>query len=101
MVPYGTELVILPWSPFLADMLGMWSVGIAGLLALALTDRSMSTLGLVLSFRRFVILGCVIPVAYCAAIYLPVWLLAPWTFAGTTALSAGVASCLFHLPRNL
>jgi membrane protease YdiL (CAAX protease family) len=100
-VPYGTELLHTTWSPFLADMLGMWSVGVAGLLALTLTDRSVSSIGLALPSRRYVILGCVIPTAYCAAIYLPVWLLAPWTFAGTTALSAGVASCLFHLPRNL
>jgi membrane protease YdiL (CAAX protease family) len=101
IVPYGTQLVLSTWSPFLADMFGMWSVGIAGLLALALTDRSMSSIGFALPARRYLVLGSAIPVAYCAAIYVPVWLFAPWTFAGTAALSAGAAASLFHLPRSL
>ncbi len=100
-VPYGTDLIVSTWNPSFADVLGMWSVGTAGLLALALTDRSPSNLGLRLPARKYLVLGGAIPVIYCAAIYLPVWFLAPSTFAGTTALSTGIAACLVHLPRNL
>src|SRR5262249_22546627 len=35
LVPFGTELIAVTWTPRLADGLGMWSVGLAGLIALA------------------------------------------------------------------
>jgi uncharacterized protein len=100
-VPYGTWLLLSTWSPYLADMLGMWSVGIAGFLALALIDGTILGVGFELPPPRYLIVGCIVPLVYCAAIYLPVWLLAPWTFAGPIALSNGVASGFVHLPLSL
>jgi len=99
-VPYGTGLLLMTWSSTLADVLGMWSVGIAGLLALALTDGAVRGVGFGLPSPKYVIVGCIVPLAYCAAIYLPLWLLAPWTFAGMTVLSAGILSCVVHLPLS-
>jgi membrane protease YdiL (CAAX protease family) len=101
LVPFGTKLVLSTWTPFLADMLGMWSVGLAGLIALALIDNSMLGVGLGLPARKYLIAGCAVPIIYCVAIYLPVWLLAPQTFEGATMLLIGTGSCLIHLPRSL
>jgi membrane protease YdiL (CAAX protease family) len=100
-VPNGTRLVLLTWSSSLADMFGMWSVGIAGLVALVLIDRSVGGVGFRLPPAKFMILGCAVPIVYCAAIYLPVWLFTPWAFAGTSALAAGIVSSLIHLPRAI
>jgi len=100
-VPFGTNLIILTWTPRLADALGMWSVGLAGLIALAVVDRSLRDIGLELGLSKYLILALVVPLAYCAAIYVPVWLLGLGRFAGTSVLWSGMRSALIHLPLSL
>jgi membrane protease YdiL (CAAX protease family) len=101
LVPSGTNLIILTWTPRLADALAMWSVGIAGLIALAVIDRSLEDIGLRLGPPKYLFLALAIPITYCAAIYVPVWVLGLGRFAGTAALWTAMQSTLLHLPLRL
>ncbi len=101
LIPDGTNLLVTTWSPAVADLLGMWSVGVAAVAALMLIDRSIASIGFRPPARKYLIIGCAVPLAYCVAIYLPLWLIASVTFAGPRTLTAGVVSGFVHLPRNL
>jgi uncharacterized protein len=100
-VPFGAKLSILTWTPRFADGLEMWSVGLAGLIALALIDGSLSDIGLRLGPAKYLLVAVAVPVAICAAIYVPVWILGVGTFAGVSVLWEGCKSALFRLPVGL
>jgi len=100
-VPFGTNLIILTWTPRLVDALAMWSVGLSGLIALALIDRSLRDVGWKLGAPKYFIPALVIPLVYCSIIYVPVWISGLGRFAGTSLLWTGVQSALFHFPLSL
>jgi len=101
LVPFGTNLIALTWTPRLADALGMWSVGVAGIIALMLIDGSLKDIGWRLGSAKHLILALAIPVTYCTAIYVPAWVLGLGGFAGTAALWAAMQSAVIHLPLRL
>jgi uncharacterized protein len=101
LIPFGTDLIAVTWTPRLADALGMWSVGLAGLIALAMIDRSVQGIGFALPPARYLILASTVPLIYCAAIYVPVWTLGLGSFAGASRLFAGIQSALIHFPIRL
>lgn len=101
VVPFGTKLAVLTWTPRMADTLGMWSVGIAGAIALAVIDRSAQDLGLKAAHRRYVLVALMLPFVYGAVVYVPVWLLQLGGFAGIALLGSAVPSALLHFPLHL
>lgn len=101
LVPFGTNLIIFTWTPRLGDALAMWSVGLAGLIALAAIDRSLRDIGFAFAPPKCLILALAVPLAYCTAIYVPVWALDPGAFGGTSVLFAGTQSALINFPLRL
>jgi uncharacterized protein len=100
-VPFGANLIILTWTPRLGDALGMWSVGLAGFIALALVDRSLRDIGFAFASSKYLILAAGIPPTYCAVIYVPVWSLGVGRIVGASVLFAGFQSALIHFPLML
>ena len=100
-VPFGTKLIILTWTPRLADAVAMWSVGLAGLIALVVIDRTLQDVGLKLGPPKYLLLALALPFVYCTAIYVPVWILGLGRFAGTSVLWTAILSVLVHLPLTL
>ncbi len=100
-VPFGAKLAVLTWTPLLADTLGMWSVGLAGAIALAVVDRSVRDFGLKAARRRYVFLALTLPFVFGAVVYVPVWLLELGGFAGAALLGSAVPSALLHFPLHL
>jgi membrane protease YdiL (CAAX protease family) len=100
-VPSGTRLFLIPWSPFVADALKMWSVGIAGLLVLLAIDRSLSDLGLNLCRPFYLIIAAAVPLIYCIMIYVPVWLFELGEFRGGRYLAVRLLLVPLHLPLSL
>jgi uncharacterized protein len=101
LVPPGARVIMVTWTPRAADGLEMWSVGLAGLMTLAIIDRSLRDLGLHLGPARYFLIAAAMPVIYCTAVYVPVWVLGLGRFAGGAVLWAGIQSALIHLPRSL
>ena len=100
-VPFGTKLIILEWTPRLADALAMWSVGFAGAIALVLIDRSLKDFGLKAALAKYMFLATAVPFATGGAVYLPVWILALGGFGGTASLGSATLSALMHFPMHL
>jgi membrane protease YdiL (CAAX protease family) len=100
-VQHGANLAALTLSPGLVDGIMMWSVGLAGLLALVSIDRSLKDIGLRFVSPKYLILAASVPLAYGAAIYVPVWIFGLGRFGGSAVLFAGVLSALSHLPLHL
>lgn len=101
LAPFGTKLVLLTWTPRLADALAMWSVGLAGVLTIAAFDRSLRDIGLKAAPARYFLFAVVLPLAYGTAIYVPVWAFGLGRFAGMTLLWTAMQSALVHLPLHL
>lgn len=100
-VPSGARLFFLTWSPFVADALKMWSVGMAGLLVLLVSDHSLGDLGSRFCHSRYVIIATAVPLAYCLAIYVPVWLFKLGDFRGGSYFLGRMLVAVFHLPLSL
>jgi membrane protease YdiL (CAAX protease family) len=100
-VPFGTKLIILAWTPHLADTLAMWSVGFAGAISLVLVDRSLKDFGLKAALPKYTFLAMAVPFATGGAIYLPVWILELGGFGGTASLGSATLSALIHFPMHL
>ncbi len=100
-VPFGAKLLVVTWTPKLADILLMWSVGVAGAIALAAVDRSLRDFALKAANPKYVILAATLPLAIGAVIYLPVWSSGLGRFGGTALLVAAVQSALIHFPLHL
>jgi uncharacterized protein len=101
LVQHGANPVALTLSPGFFDGLMMWSVGLAGLLALGTIDRSLKDIGLRFASPKYLILAASVPLAYCTAIYMPVWIFGLGRFGGGAVLLAGLLSALSHLPLHL
>ncbi len=101
LVPAGTRLGPLAWTPRVADGLIMWSVGLAGLIALALTDRSLRDIGMKGGSLTDVLIALALPIGYGVAIYVPMWMSQTGRFAGTSMLAVAVISAGLHLPAHL
>jgi CAAX protease family protein len=101
LIQHGAKLVALTLSPGLVDGLMMWSVGLAGLLALVTIDRSLKDIGLRFASPKYLILAASVPLAYCTAIYVPVWIFGLGRFDGSAVLFAGLLSALSRLPLHL
>jgi uncharacterized protein len=100
-VPFGEKLIILVWTPRLADTLAMWSVGFAGVIALVVVDRSVRDFALKAANPRYLLLAAALPFVIGAAIYLPVWILGFGRFGGMTLLTSAMQSALIHFPLHL
>jgi uncharacterized protein len=100
-VPFGRRLGPLTWTPTVAYMLLMWSVGGAGLIALAAVDRSWRDVGFKSASRNYWLLAAALPVIYCAAVYVPVWIFGLGNFAGVSRLGAALLSAGLHFPIAL
>ncbi len=101
LVPIGTTLRILTWTPRLADGLVMWSVGLAGLIALLIVDGSLRDFGLKTCPLKYLLIALALPISYGIAVYLPVWALQLGEFAGASMLLVAVLSAVWHLPLHL
>jgi membrane protease YdiL (CAAX protease family) len=97
-IPFGSRLMLMTWTPRLADALEMWSVGLAGVITLTAVDRTLGGIGLWPGRPRYLVLGFAIPLIYCAAIYVPIWVLGLGAFAGLQPLLVSSAHALAHLP---
>ena len=60
-VPVGTKLGVLAWTPRVADILEMWSVGFAGAISLVAVDRSLQDFGLKGGHLRHMFLAAALP----------------------------------------
>ena len=100
-VGYGTNLIVLTWTPSMSDALEMCSVGLAGFITLAAVDHSFRDIGFARSPAEYLILAVFVPLTYCAAIYVPVWIVGLGVFGGAPVLLAGLKSALVHLPLKL
>ncbi len=101
LIQHGANLSALPLSPSLVDGLMMWSVGLAGVLAALMVDRSLKDVGLGFARPKYLILAASVPLAYCTAIYVPVWIFGLGQFGGGEVLFAGLLSALSGLPLHL
>jgi membrane protease YdiL (CAAX protease family) len=101
LVPFGTTLSILTWTPRFADALAMWSVALAGFIALVVIDRSLRDFGLKAGAPKYMFFALVLPVAYGAAVYVPVWVFQLGWFAGAPMLWAATLSAVLRLPLHL
>lgn len=97
-VPWGARFLLVAWSPLVADLCKMWSVGVAGLLALFVVDRSLRDVGFRGGKLRYYAVAPVIPLLYCLTIYIPVWMLGLGEFRGTRYLSAHIVTATLRLP---
>jgi membrane protease YdiL (CAAX protease family) len=100
-VPFGTRLGPLNWTPSWGFTLLMWSVGIAGLITLAVTDHSWKDIGFKSASLDYWILAMALPVIYGAAVYVPVWVFGLGEFAGVSGLGVAVLSAALHFPLAL
>jgi membrane protease YdiL (CAAX protease family) len=100
-VPHGATLLPVPSTQRLVDALQMWSVGLAGLIALALIDGNWRDIGWKLAPTRYFVFALAAPVIYWAVIYVPIWLLAPATFRGAEAMRANSSAAILHFPWSL
>jgi uncharacterized protein len=98
LVPPGTRLFI-NWSPASADICKMWSVGLAGLIALLAVDRSLRDLGRHFCDLRYFGVAALVPLIYGLAIYVPVWMLGIGEYRGQFLMRLLMA-CL-HLPMSM
>jgi uncharacterized protein len=99
--PVGTMLGPPVLTPRLADALLMWSVGLAGFIALAVTDRSLQDFAVRGSSLQYMLIALVLPVSYGIAVYVPVWVLPVGRFSGVPILAAAVLSAGLHLSMHL
>jgi membrane protease YdiL (CAAX protease family) len=97
-MPAGTTILFVTWSPAVADVCQMWSVGIAGLLALLIIDHSVRDLGFSASRPKYYLLAAAVPVGYCFLIYAPLWASGVAGFRGEHYLVTRSATALLHLP---
>ena len=100
-VPFGTRLGPLTWTASWAFMLLMWSVGFAGLITLAAIDHSWRDVGFKSASRDYWLLAMALPVIYCAAVYVPVWIFGLGEFAGISRLGRAVLSAGLYFPIYL
>lgn len=100
-IPSGTRLLVFSWSPFVSDALKMWSVGIAGLLALLVIDGSVRDLGLRRCGPRYCVMAAAVPLLYGTLVYVPVWLLGIGGFRGGSFFLRLLLLAPFHLPLTL
>lgn len=100
-VPFGSRLLFITWTPLLADACKMWSVGLAGVITLLVVDHSVRDLGLRLCHPRYAAIAAAVPLIYCLAIYVPVWVSGVGGFRGGTYVLARAAAAPFHLLVNL
>ncbi len=101
IVPSGSRLFIVTWTPLLVDAIKMWSVGLAGVIALLMVDHSLRDIGLRRCNPWYVALAAVVPLTYCCAIYVPVWISGVGGFRGGTYLLSRAAAVPFHLLLGL
>jgi uncharacterized protein len=100
-IPFDTRPGPLSWRPEWGYMLLMWSVGFAGLITLAATDRSWRDLGFKSVSRDYWLIAAALPAVYGLAVYVPVWILGLGEFAGLSRLEGAVLSAGLHLPLYL
>ena len=100
-VPSGARLILISWSPFVADASKMWSVGIAGLISLLVVDHSFRDLGLRFCRLRYLTIAIAVPSLYCLAIYLPVWVSGLAEFRGGEFFLMRLFLAALHFPLNL
>jgi uncharacterized protein len=72
-LPSGSRLLFIAWSPFVADVSKMWSVGIAALIALFVVDGSARDVGWRLCPPRYFVIAAAVPLVCDLAIYGLVW----------------------------
>jgi membrane protease YdiL (CAAX protease family) len=72
-LPPGSRLLFITWSPGVADASKMWSVGIAGLIALMAIDGSVRDVGWRLCPPRYFVIAAAVPLACDLAVYAAVW----------------------------
>ena len=98
LIPSGSTLSVVTWTPPLADALQMWSVGAAGLITASLVVGSFRNIGFQTASLGYFGLALAMPFAYCTVIYVPTWLLGLGTFRGVPILLYGLAGSALHLP---
>lgn len=99
-LPWGAKLWVLTWTPVAADAMQMWSVGLAGLVTVLAMEGSPRGIGFGGAPPRYFLIAFCLPIAYCAAIYLPCWLSGVASFKGTSILLYGIAASAVHLPLH-
>jgi membrane protease YdiL (CAAX protease family) len=100
-VPAGAAFGPVTWSPFIADVGKMWSVGLAGLIAVLAVDHSIRDLGLRCCRPRYFMIAAALPLAYCLAIYVPVWIFGVGGFRGVGYFITRLLLVPLRLPLNL
>jgi membrane protease YdiL (CAAX protease family) len=98
VVPSGSRLLFVTWSPFVADAFEMWSVGAAGLIALFIIDGSFADVGWRPPRPRYLMVALILPAIYCCATYVPVWLTGIGSFRGAPYFTLRVLKALLYLP---
>jgi len=101
LLPQNSDLFFLIWSPRTADFIQMGSVGLAGLIAMVLMERSVRNIGFGGASARYFAWAACIPLLCDGSVYLFCWALGFASFKGYSILAYGVAASLFRLPLNL
>ena len=100
-LPSGSDLLIIAWSPAVADVSKMWSVGIAGLIAVLLIDGSARDVGWRWCHPRYFVMAAAVPLACDLAIYALAWALGIGGFRGYQFLFTRLALSPLRLPLSL
>lgn len=101
LLPPGSSLLIVTWSPFVADVSKMWSVGIAGLIALLVTDGSVEDVGWRLGPPRYFVIAAAVPLACDLVLYGAVWVSGIGGFRGYEYFLTRLAIAPLRLPEHM
>jgi uncharacterized protein len=99
-LPSGSKLLVITWSPFAADAIKMWSVGIAGLIALLVVDGSVRDVGWRLCPPRFFVIAAAVPLLCDLVLYGVVWASGIGGFRGFEYFLALLAGSPLRLPEH-
>jgi membrane protease YdiL (CAAX protease family) len=100
-LPPGSRLAFITWSPGVADFSKMWSVGIAGLIALTAVDGSVRDVGWRLCAPRYLVIAAVVPLVCDLAVYGAVWVSGIGGFRGVEYFLTRLAIAPLRLPMHL
>jgi membrane protease YdiL (CAAX protease family) len=100
-LPEGTRLLVITWSPGVADASKMWSVGIAGLIALLAVDGSVRDAGWRLCPPRWFVIAAAVQLGSGLAVYAAVWVSGIGGFRGVEFFLYRLAITPLRLPPYL
>jgi membrane protease YdiL (CAAX protease family) len=100
-LPSGSDLIIVRWSPFVADVTKMWSVGTAGLIALLVVDRSVRGVGWRLCPPRYFAIAAAVPFVCDLVASSVIWMSGAGGFQGFENFLTRLAKSPLRLPLHL